>query len=186
MIKVHYLNNSRAQRILFLLEEMGTPYQTEVFLRENGLAPTSLKNIHPLAKSPVITDGELVLTESGAIIEYLAEKYGKDTLVPAGAFDSPDMLAYKYWMHYAEGSLAPALIMQLSFVDNYLSTHEWFAGGSFSAADVQIIFPLEGAARQKGASEDPHISAYVDRVQARPAYLRALDAGEPYAFANKN
>ncbi|MFT5193673.1 MAG: glutathione S-transferase, partial [Candidatus Promineifilaceae bacterium] len=144
-----------------------------------------------------------------------AEKYGKDTLVPAGAFDSPDMLAYKYWMHYAEGSLAPALIMQLvfgrvqseeesfkqvmkgyvgpnvhnqlSFVDNYLSTHEWFAGGSFSAADVQIIFPLEGAARQKGASEVyPHISAYVDRVQARPAYLRALDAGEPYAFANKN
>ena len=225
MIKLHYLNNSRAQRILFMLEEMGVPYETEVFKREKNLAPTSLKNIHPLGKSPVITDGNLTIAESGAIIEYLAEKYGKGTMIPEGEFDDPDVLAYKYWIHYAEGSLMPLLVMKLIFdrinnakmpffvkpiakrivgqvmtsylapnidthmgyVENHLFSQKWFAGNSFSAADVQMIFPLEASVRQEEIAEKyPNIKAYVERVHARPAYQRALAAGEPYAFATKN
>lgn len=208
-----------------MLEEMGTPYETEVFMREHNLAPPSLKKIHPLGKAPVITDGDLVIAESGAIIEYLAEKYGKETMIPAGGFDSQAVLDYKYWLHYAEGSLMPPLVMQLifnriktskmpffvkpiakgivqkveesylgpnisthmGFVDDYLSKNEWFAGDSISAADVQMLFPLEASVNQKGfAAQYPNIAAYVKRLQARPAYQRALDAGEPYAFAGKS
>ena len=224
MITVHYLNNSRAQRILFMLEEMGTPYQINVFKRVKGLAPESMKQIHPLGKSPVITDGELTIAESGAIIEYLVEKYGQAPLQVSGEPDDPAVLNYRYWMHYAEGSLAPLLVMklifdriknakvpffvkpvargivkqvtdsylgpnlstQLAFVNDYLAKHQYFGGDDISAADVQMLFPLEGAASQEGFGEQyPHIATYVDRLQSRPAYQRALAAGEPYAFAKK-
>ena len=115
MITVHYLNNSRAQRILFMLEEMGVPYETNVFKRVDGLAPKSLKEIHPLGKSPVITDGEHTIAESGAIIDYLAKKYGRDSLLVSGEPDDPAVLNYHYWLHYAEGSITPLLVMKLIF-----------------------------------------------------------------------
>ncbi|MEM9774339.1 MAG: glutathione S-transferase, partial [Chloroflexota bacterium] len=115
MITVHYLNNSRAQRILFMLEEMGVPYETNVFKRVGGLAPESLKEIHPLGKSPVITDGEYTIAESGAIIEYLAQKHGQDSLLISGQPNDPAVLNYRYWLHYAEGSLTPLLVMKLIF-----------------------------------------------------------------------
>lgn len=222
MITVHYLNNSRAQRILFILEEMGVPYEINLFKRVKGLAPESMKQIHPLGKSPVVTDGDLTIAESGAIIEYLVNKYGHGPLLVSGAPDDPAVLNYRYWMHYAEGSLAPLLVMklifdriknakvpffvkpiargivkqvtesylgpnlstQLSFVNDYLAKNEYFGGEVMTAADVQMLFPLEGAMSQGEIRETyPHIAAYVDRMQSRPAYQRALEAGEPYAFA---
>src|SRR6185295_8769679 len=115
MIVVHHLNNSRSQRILWLLEELGLEYDIKRYQRDpqTMLAPPELRKIHPLGKSPVITDGDLTLAESGAIIEYLVGRYGHGRLVPAA--DTPDRLRYTYWLHYAEGSLQPLLLMKLFF-----------------------------------------------------------------------
>ena len=115
MITVHHLNNSRSQRVLWMLEELEVPYEIQRYQRDpkTSLAPESLRKIHPLGKSPVITDGDLVVAESGAIIEYLAHTYGKDTMLPAG--DGQAWLDYTYWMHYAEGSLMPPLVMRVVF-----------------------------------------------------------------------
>ncbi|QBM16113.1 hypothetical protein MARI_01930 [Marinobacter sp. JH2] len=115
MITVHHLNNSRSQRILWMLEELGVPYEIKRYERdaETMLAPESLKKVHPLGKSPVITDGDLVVAESGAIIEYLANTYGKDTMLPDSGGQA--WLDYTYWLHYAEGSLMPPLVMRLVF-----------------------------------------------------------------------
>ncbi|MFT7366468.1 MAG: glutathione S-transferase [Pseudomonadales bacterium] len=115
MITVHHLNNSRSQRILWMLEELGVPYEIQHYKRDpkSMLAPDSLKKIHPLGKSPVITDGDLVIAESGAIIEYLARTYGKDTMLPKSGGQA--WLDYTYWLHYAEGSLMPPLLMRLVF-----------------------------------------------------------------------
>ena len=222
MITVHYLNNSRAQRILFMLEELGIEYETNVFFRVNGLAPPNLKEIHPLGKSPVITDGDLKLAESGAIVEYLANKYGKDSLLVEGEPDDPAVLNNRYWMHYAEGSLTPPLLVNIifnrikhakvpffvkpisnriveqvmssyigpnitahfGFVEDYLSNNEFFGGDRLTTADVMMLFPLEGAMTQKSLQEQyPKCFAYVNRMQARPSYQRALEKGEPYDFA---
>ena len=115
MITVHHLNNSRSQRVLWILEELGVPYDIQRYERDpkTMLAPASLKKIHPLGKSPVITDGDLVVAESGAIIEYLTHTYGKDTLLPEAGGQA--WLDYTYWLHYAEGSLMPPLVMRLVF-----------------------------------------------------------------------
>src|SRR5687768_5409513 len=115
MLTVHHLNNSRSQRVLWLLEELGVPYEIKRYQRDpkTMLAPSSLKKVHPLGKSPVITDGELTVAESGAIIEYLVERYGKGTLAPPAS--APAHRRYVYWMHYGEGSLMPLLVMKLVF-----------------------------------------------------------------------
>src|SRR5471032_2513605 len=115
MVVVHHLNNSRSQRVLWLLEELGVPYEVKRYERDakTMLAPPELLAIHPLGKSPVITDGEVVLAESGAIIEYLVDKYGAGRLKPPAG--SPQALKYLYWMHYAEGSAMPPLLMRLIF-----------------------------------------------------------------------
>jgi len=223
MITVHHLNNSRSQRVLWLLEELGVPYKIQRYQRDKKtyLAPASLKAVHPLGKSPVLTDGDLTLAESGAIIEYLAETYGNNQL----AISSTDTAywQYKYWLHYAEGSLMPFLIMkmladrirrskvpffikpitkkissqllssyiapslqtQLAYVDQHLASHPWFAGNTLSAADFQMSFPLETAKfGTKGITEYPNLIRYVDKIQARPAYQRALEKGGDYSFAS--
>ncbi|GGY74583.1 glutathione S-transferase family protein [Marinobacter zhanjiangensis] len=115
MITVHHLNNSRSQRVLWMLEELGVPYEIQYYERDPQTmqAPASLKKIHPLGKSPVITDGDLVVAESGAIVEYLARTYGKDTMLPTDGGQA--WLDYTYWLHYAEGSLMPPLLMRLVF-----------------------------------------------------------------------
>jgi glutathione S-transferase len=115
MIVVHHLNNSRSQRVLWLLEELGLEYEIKRYQRDakTMLAPPELRKVHPLGKSPVVTDGDLTLAESGAIIEYLVERYDKGKFVPAAG--TPDSLRYRYWMHYAEGSLMPPLLMKLVF-----------------------------------------------------------------------
>jgi glutathione S-transferase len=219
MITVHHLNNSRSQRVLWLLEELEIPYEVKRYERDatTMLAPAALKAVHPLGKSPVITDGDVTLAESGAIIEYLAGKYAGGRLVPPA--NTPERLRYTYWLHYAEGSLMPPLLMSLifsrvrnapapffvrpiargiadkvmnSFVSPNIKLHldylegelgrtAWFAGNEFSAADVQMSFPLEAAATRGGLDGSrPKLKAFLERIHARPAYQRALVQGGPY------
>ena len=221
MIVVHHLNNSRSQRILWLLEELGLPYEIKRYQRDPAtmLAPPALREVHPLGKSPVITDGELTLAESGAIIEYLVGRYGNGRLVPIA--DTPEKLRYTYWMHYAEGSVMPPLLLQLifgrldkgkmpffvrpvaraiknrvrsSFIEPRVNQHldymeaelgksAWFAGGEFTAADIQMSFPLEAAVSRGGLdSKRPRLMAFLDRIHSRPAYKKAIERGGEYAL----
>jgi len=223
MITVHHLNNSRSQRVLWLLEELAVPYEIKHYQRDTTtmLAPDSLTQVHPLGKSPVITDGKVTVAESGAIVEYLINRYGNGRLVPAAG--TPERLRYTYWLHFAEGSAMPPLLMklvfdkvasspmpffvkpiargisakvlktfvepnlkrQLDFMEDELTKNAWFAGDAFSAADIQMSFPLEAAAQRAGLDASrPHLMAFLKRIHARPAYVRALERGGPYSFAN--
>ncbi len=215
MITVHHLNNSRSQRVLWLLEELGLDYRIQHYQRDakTMLAPAALKAVHPLGKSPVISDGDHVVAETGAIIEYVLARYGNGRLLPS---DAADRLRYTYWLHYAEGSLMPLMVMSLIFghivpstpalvrpiargivngvrqrflgpqiklhlgyVNDELARSGWFAGNELSAADIQMSFPLEAAASRAGATH-PNITAFLERIHARPAYQRALEKGGPY------
>ncbi|WP_211452317.1 glutathione S-transferase [Collimonas antrihumi] len=219
MIIVHHLNNSRSQRVLWLLEELGLDYEIKLYQRDpkTMLAPPSLKAVHPLGKSPVITDGDNTIAESGAIIEYLVQQYGNGRLIPAAG--SKDRLRYTYWQHYAEGSAMPPLLMKLIFgrlgrppmpallrplarsiangvqrnyIDPQLKTHldfmegelgksTWFAGEEFSAADIQMSFPLEASQSRGGLDASrPNLFAFLQRIHARPAYQRAIEKGGKY------
>ena len=205
-IKVHHLNNSRSQRVLWLLEEVEVPYEVIRYERQpNMLAPPELKRIHPLGKSPVIDDDGFILPETGAIVEYLVDKYAPG-LMPERW--SPAYYRYLYWLHYAEGSAMPPLLLKLVInrmgllgrparktVDGMLKTHldylegelaksEWFAGPDFTAADIMMSFPLEAAASRAGLDDSrPLLMAFLRRIHARPAYKRALERGGPYAYA---
>jgi glutathione S-transferase len=219
MIVVHHLNNSRSQRILWLLEELGVEYDLKCYQRDRTtlFAPPELKAVHPLGKSPVLEDGELVLAESGAIIEYLADRYGNGKL--ARPHGSPERARYIYWLHYAEGSAMPPLLMKLVFdrvaaapmpffarpvvrkihqsvmnafigpqlslhldyLESQLAASDWFLDGEFSAADVQMSFPLETAVARAGLDQTrPRLMSWLRRVHARPAYRRAVERGGPY------
>jgi len=221
MIVVHHLNNSRSQRILWLLEELGVPYEVKRYERDakTMLAPPALLAIHPLGKSPVIVDGTVTVAESGAIIEYLVARYGGGRLIPPP--DTPQRLRYTYWLHYAEGSAMPPLLLKLVFdrvanapvpwpisaiarriagtvqsdfigpqltrhldyMESELGAHPWFAGEEFTAADVQMSFPLEAAAVRAGLNAGrPRLMAFLERIHARDAYKRALERGGPYAY----
>jgi glutathione S-transferase len=223
MIIVHHLNNSRSQRVLWLLEELGVPYEIKKYERDakTMLAPPELQKVHPLGKSPVITDGDVTVAESGAIIEYLVERYGNGRFAPA--IGSLDRLRWRYWMHFAEGSAMPPLLLklifdkvasapmpffvkpiargisakvqsmmvtpnlkrQLDFMEGELAKNEWFVGNEFSAADVQMSFPIEAAAQRAGLDASrPKLMGWLKRIHARPAYGRALDRGGPYSFAD--
>lgn len=225
MIVVHHLNNSRSQRVLWLLEELGIPYEIKRYQRDaqTMLAPPELKQVHPLGKSPVITDGTRTIAESGAIIDYIVERHGGGRLAPAPGTD--ERLRYTYWMHYAEGSAMPPLLMQLIFdriefgpspwfikpfakgiarqvkkafispqlklhldyLEGELARNEWFVGNEFSAADIQMSFPLEAAAMRAGLDASrPRLYAFLQKIHARPAYRRALEKGGKYDFGPKN
>ncbi len=222
MIVVHHLNDSRSQRVLWLLEELGLPYEIRHHQRDRTtmLAPPELRAVHPLGKSPVINDGELTVAESGAIVEYLVDREGGKLRPSPG---TPEFLRYRYWLHFAEGSAMPPLLMklvfdkvasapmpffvkpvargisaqvlksfvmpnierQLDFMENELSQRPWFAGEAFSAADVQMSFPLEAAAQRAGLdARRPKLMDWLQRIHARPAYRRALERGGPYGFAD--
>jgi glutathione S-transferase len=221
MVVVHHLNNSRSQRVLWLLEELGVPYEVKRYERDakTMLAPPSLIAIHPLGKSPVIVDGAISVAESGAIIEYLVEKYGGGRLVPEAR--TAQRQRYTYWLHYAEGSamspllfklvfdriaanpapwpvsaiarriaatvtnafIAPNLKRHLDYIEAELGLHSWFAGEQFTAADVQMSFPLEIAVSRAGLSASrPKSMAFLDRIHARDAYKRALERGGQYDY----
>ena len=216
-ITVHHLNDSRSQRILWLLEELDLEYEVKRYERdpETMLAPASLKEVHPLGKSPVITDGELTLAESGAIVEYLVDRYGDGRLAPT---TRTPRLRYTYWLHYAEGSAMPPLVMQLIFnqieeqspfylraiakiitgrvkqtyiepqiaqnldyLEAELNKNTWFVGDEFTAADIQLSFPLEAAAAYSNLGTSyPKLTAFLERIHARPAYQKALERGGAY------
>jgi glutathione S-transferase len=226
MITVHHLNNSRSQRVLWLLEELEIPYEVKRYERDKQtmLAPASLRAVHPLGKSPVITDdnGGITVAESGAILEYLVERYGNGRLIPAAG--TPERLRYTYWLHYAEGSVMPPLLLKLvfdkveaspmpffikpvakgiskkvkaAFIDPSIKTHfdyieaeltksPWFAGQEFTAADVQMSFPVEAsAARGVVGAGRPKMLDFTKRIHARPAYIRALAKGGEYDYAKE-
>ena len=206
MIVVHHLNESRSQRILWLLEELGQPYDIRPYQRNatTRLAPPELQAVHPLGKSPVLEDGGVQLIESGAIVDYLIRRYGNGQLRPAQ--NAPDFERYQQWLHYAEGSAMLPLLLKLyvsrlgeagaplqpridselanhlGFVDRSLHGREWLLGDTFSGADVQMSFVGE-AARGLRASY-PALDAWVRRFQQRPAYRRALERGGPYSMAS--
>ena len=223
MITVHHLNNSRSQRVLWLLEELGLPYEIRKYQRDaqTMLAPPELMQVHPLGKSPVITDDAMTVAESGAIIEYLIVRYGNGRLAPA--IGTPERLRWRYWLHFAEGTamsplllklifdripqapmpffakpiarslcakvlermVEPNLRRQLDFMEAELGRNEWFAGNDFSAADIQMSFPVEASAQRAGLDASrPKLMAFLKRIHARPAYRQALERGGPYSFAN--
>ncbi|MFZ4550927.1 MAG: glutathione S-transferase family protein [Aquabacterium sp.] len=224
MIAVHHLETSRSQRVLWLLEELGLPYEIKLYKRDSRtrLAPPELKAIHPLGKSPVITDGDLVVAESGAILEYLGERYAAQASGDAANLmtqvGTPEHLQLRYWMHYAEGSLMNWLVMKLvfmtiptqpmpffvrpiakalcgqvqaklidpnvsaaaAFIEDHLSKHTWFAGERLTLADFQMSFAVSALlSRASVAQSCPHLAAYAKRMEARPAYQRALTKGGP-------
>lgn len=208
-ITVHHLENSRSQRVLWLLEELGLPYEIKRYERDKStmLAPPELKRVHPLGKSPVIEDSDdgRVIAETGAIVEYLVEKADGKLGAPA---HRDDALRYRFWLHYAEGSLMPPLLIKLvlsriplmgkpaqkriqpmidlhlDYVESELAQRPWFAGEEMTAADVMMSFPLEAARSRAGLdSSRPATTAWLAKVHARPAYQTALSKGGPYAFA---
>ncbi len=217
MLTVHHLNNSRSQRILWLLEELGLSYEIKHYQRDakTMMAPPAIKAVHPLGKSPLLTDGGVTVAESGAIVEYLIERYGQGRL--AFAPGTAEQLRYRFWLHYAEGSLMPLLVMKLvlgevgkrapllirplaglivggvnqafigpqldlhlGYVDSELGKSQWMAGDAFSAADIQMSFPLEAASVRAGGVGRPNIEAWLKRIHARPAYQTALEKGGPF------
>ncbi len=221
MITVHHLNNSRSQRVLWLLEELAVPYEVKRYERDakTMLAPAALLAIHPLGKSPVIVDGATTVAESGAIVEYLVDRYGGGRLIPPAG--TPERLRYTYWLHYAEGSAMSPLLLKLIFdrvangpapwpisvvarriaatvqnsfispqikrhfdyIESELAAHTWFAGEEFTAADVQMSFPLEVSVVRAGSgSSRPRSAAFIERIHARPAYRRALERGGAYSY----
>ena len=220
MLTVHHLENSRAQRVLWLLEELGIAYELVRYQRDPQtlLAPPSLRSVHPLGKSPVIVDNGITVAESGAIVEYLVEKYGQGRgLKPVDG--SPEKLRYTYWLHYAEGSAMPPLLLSLVFarlpkapmpffvkpivrgiadkvrsgyvapqiklhldyMESELGNSRWFAGSTFTAADIQMSYPIEAASLRAGLDASrPNLWGWLQRIHARPAYQRALAKAGPF------
>ncbi len=221
MIIVHHLEDSRSQRVLWLLEELGIAYQVKRYNRDpvTSLAPQELYDIHPLGKSPVISDGDITVAETGAIFEYLVDTYDTDgRLKPGGKTQTGR--DYTYWLHYAEGSAMTNLLLKLvfsrlperapgllrplvrrvsasaeeGFIDPRIAEHaKWwntalsetgyFVGNDLTAADIMMSFPLEAAATRADLAALPNVTAFLDKIHARPAYKAALEKGGPYAYA---
>lgn len=222
MITLHHLENSRSQRIIWLLEELGVEYKVIRYERDKktNLAPRELEKIHPSGKSPVIVDDTsgkpLTIAETGAMVEYLVEQYGNGKFKPV---DDQALLDYRYWLHAAEGSYAPLMVMKLIFnklqgppvprlirpitkaiagqvgksyidpsleklmrnADTHIATQTWFAGDELSGADIMMSFVAEGANARLNLQHDfPNMYAFMQRIHARPGYIKALAVGGPY------
>ncbi len=212
MLKLHHLDNSRSQRILWLLEELGVDYEIVPYKRDKAtrLAPPELKAIHPLGKSPVIEDDGLVLPESGAIVEYIIGKYGKGRLKPADG--TAEHARYLYWMHFAEGTAMMQQLVRLylgyagegaapiigridaniksvlDFMETEVKPGGFLVGDTLTAADINMSFPLEIAAVRAGLTPAayPKLAAMLSAMQARPAYRRGIERGGPYDFELKD
>jgi glutathione S-transferase len=206
MLVVHHLNNSRSQRILWLLEELGVPYEIKHYARDavTSLAPPELKAVHPLGKSPVVSDGAEVLAESGMIIDVLARRYSPHLAVETG---SPDYPQYMHWLHFAEGSaMTPFLLAlytgrlgeagaplqprimgeianHLSYVESHMAGRTYFVGDSLTGADIQMSFIGEIAKGQGALAGMPNTKAWIEAMHARPQWQAALAKGGPYNYA---
>lgn len=205
MLILHHLNDSRSQRILWLLEELGVPYEMKKYQRmETRLAPPELMKVHPLGKSPVITDGDIKIAESGAIVDYLIRRYGKGAMMPAagGEYET-----YNEWLHYSEGSGMLPLMLNLyvsrlkeagaplrpridseianhlGYVDSALKGREFFVGKSLTGADIQMSFVAEMAKVFDKLGPYPSLGAWLSRMHARPAFQRSIEKGGAYRFA---
>ena len=208
MLTLHHLNDSRSQRILWLLEELGMPYEMKRYQRNAAtrLAPPELAAVHPLGKSPVITDGDVRIAESGAIVDYLIRRYGKGAMMPAPG--SADYETYNEWLHYSEGSAMLPLMLQplclpvegsgraacirastarsknhLGYVDGALKGREFFVGQSLTGADIQMSFVGEMAKVFDKLGPYPNLGAWLSRMHARPAFQRSVEKGGAYRFA---
>lgn len=213
-ITVHHLEKSRSTRVLWALEELDLDYEIVEYKRnpKTMRAPPELRRVHPLGKSPVVDVDGMVLAESGAVLEYLVERFGEGRLRPT----DPELAQRcRYWLHYAEGSLLPPLLVRLiegqirkapvpffirpitrgiasqveksysgpeitnhlRFIEEALGEHEWFAGPERSIADIQMSYPLQAATSRGGIGEHPRIARWIERVEALPAYQRAIERG---------
>jgi glutathione S-transferase len=211
MLTLHHLNDSRSQRILWLLEELGTPYEMKRYQRDAAtrLAPPELTAVHPLGKSPVITDGDMTIAESGAIVDYLVRHYGhangKPAMMPQAG--TAEYETYNEWLHYSEGSAMLPLMLNLyvsrlkeagaplhpridseianhlGYVDGALKGREFFVGNSFTGADIQMSFVAEMAKVFDKLAPYPNLSAWLSRMHARPAFQRSIEKGGAYRFA---
>jgi glutathione S-transferase len=205
MITVHHLDNSRSQRILWLLEELGLEYSIVFHKREaNGFGPASLKTVHPLGKAPVVDlDGQIV-AESGAAVELITQRYGQGKLMPPA--DSADYVRYIEWLHYPEGSVSLATSMtlfgrvfrvenavykgyvqsqvdlHLAYITSALEGRQFLIGTTLTAADIQLTFTLQAARRSKLLEPYPSLLAYLDRMEARDAYKRGVEKGGPFTL----
>jgi glutathione S-transferase len=211
MLTLHHLNDSRSQRIVWLLEELGTPYEMKHYQRDAAtrLAPPELAAVHPLGKSPVITDGDIRIAESGAIVDYLIRTYGQGNGNPAmmPAIGAPDYEAYQEWLHYSEGSAMLPLMLNLyvsrlkeagaplhpridseianhlGYVDGALKGREFFIGHSLTGADIQMSFVGDMAKVFNKLGPYPSLAAWLTRMHARPAFQRSIEKGGAYRFA---
>jgi glutathione S-transferase len=207
MLTLHHLNDSRSQRILWLLEELGVPYEMKRYQRDatTRLAPPELTAVHPLGKSPVITDGDVKIAESGAIVDYIIRTYGKGRMMPAPG--SADYEAYNEWLHYSEGSAMLPLMLNLyvsrlkeagaplhpridselanhlGYVDGALKGREFFVGKSLTGADIQMSFVGEMAKVFDKLGPYPNLGTWLSRMHARPAFVRSVEKGGAYRFA---
>ncbi|MFT5683050.1 MAG: glutathione S-transferase [Myxococcota bacterium] len=216
-ITVHHLNRSRSTRILWMLEELELPYTLKVYKRnpKTMRAPPELAEVHPLGRAPVVSVGEQVLAESGAILEHFADSH--PTLRPT---DPAALQEYRFWLHYAEGSLMPPLLVRLilnrlrttklpflikpvakgiadkidanfstpaiqqhfAFIEAHLAENAWFAGDEFTAADIQMSYPVAAGLPRAGlTTPTPAIAAWLAKIEARPAHQRAIEKGGPVA-----
>ncbi len=204
MITVHHLGVSQSERIVWLCEELGIAYELKTYLREsNGAAPAAYKALHPQGTAPIITDGSLVLAESGAIVDYILARHGGGRLVVGP--QAPNFPEYLYWLHFGNGFFVPSAMMgvvasrmagdnkqaaqaftgrlELAYrlTEERLGNVPYFAGPEFTAADIMMVFPLTTmratAGRNLGAS--PHLRAYLERIGARPAYQSAMKKADP-------
>jgi glutathione S-transferase len=211
MLTLHHLNDSRSQRILWLLEELGTPYEMKHYQRneKTRLAPPELMDVHPLGKSPVITDGDVKIAESGAIVDYIIRRYGQESGKPAmmPAPDSAEYEAYNEWLHYSEGSAMLPLMLNLyvsrlkeaglplhpridseisnhlGYIDGALKGREFFIGPSLTGADIQMSFVGDMAKVFEKLGPYPNLAAWLSRMHARPAFQRSIEKGGAYRFA---
>jgi len=206
-ITVHHLNNSRSQRILWLLEELNVPYDIQHYARDavTNLAPEALLKMHPLGKSPLIEDSANIIFESAAIVEYICERHGGAHLVPPRGTD--EHIRYLEWLHFSEGSAMTPILLNLytarlgeaaaplhpridqqleshfQFMEDSLKGTGWFVGNTLSGADIMMSFPAEAAVKMGRAANRPNLTKFVETIHARPAFQRALEKGGPYAYA---
>ena len=208
MITIYHLDNSRSERIVWLMEELGLPYEQQTFMRENGAAPAEMQKIHPIGTAPLIRDGDQAIMESGAIVEYIVNRYGAGRLMPA--ISSHDYAPYLEWLHFSEGTLMSNLLRSFivamvakdspmvqmgvvrntrmfNLIDQHLGSHTYFAGNEFTAADIMMEFCFSFMERfaQQGPESYPNTATWLKRVRARPAYQRMLAVAAPKVQFNR-
>jgi glutathione S-transferase len=203
MLTVHHLGTSQSERIVWLCEELDVPYELVRYDRDpRGAAPAEYKALHPAGTAPILCDGDVVLAETGAVVEYIARRHAGGRLIPGP--EHPAFADYLFWFHYANGSMIPAFMMDMvadhlganrlssrsdrafDLVEQRLGEAEWFAGEEFTAADILMVYPLTSGRLFSGRdiSHLPNLLAYLQRIGARPAYRAAMAKAEPHGTPN--